>query len=84
MTGQKGNTKKIGSLNRKYRVVPANVRRVLYRPDQKPPRLYFICAAGVAVCNPKTFSQKKLIKRGYKRVKMSKNRNQQVWEKQVG
>lgn len=84
MTGQKGNTKRAGSLSAKYRTVPAHIIRVLYRPTTNPPRLYYICWRGVFMLDPTTYDKAKMIARGYRRVKMSKCKNDIVMERTLG
>jgi hypothetical protein len=58
---------KFGNLQRRYRLVPAGVRRVLYRKYTR--KLYFIDASGVYVCAADSFDEAALVKKGYTRAK---------------
>lgn len=80
----KGHTRNIGKLQKRYRFVPANTRRVLWRPYVKPPRLYLITAAGVFLCAPASFDKAKLAAKGYTVNKDMTHKNQVVMERVIG
>ena len=75
--------RKAGSLEARYRSVPANVRRILYRPYGATPRCYLITRYGVTVCDPRTFDLQRALSKGYRRVVMSKAKSEFVYERVV-
>lgn len=78
----KGQGRKVGKLSARYATVAPNVRRIIWRPSWKPPRLYMVITGCVMICNPATFDKKKLLARGYVRTEASKN-GTQVYEKTI-
>lgn len=80
----RGHTRNVGKLHKRYRFVPAGVRRVLWRPYGKQKRLYLITTAGVFLCNPASYDKQALLKRGYAVNEQLTHKNQTVLERRIG
>lgn len=81
---RKKRTVKPGALHFKYRHVAANQRRVIVRPREKPPRMYYVSWLGVFVHNNFYWDKDvmaRLLAKGYTRLKTTNS--QFIFERTV-